>query len=107
VSTAEIVTLPDGRPALVRYFPDVEPASSLPNPPIPVYIGPPLLGQLVTLALRDKEVKGVCVTIHRRNGVVFLAPARARRENGTWSTAPGPRVPYVREEILRITITAE
>ncbi len=68
------------------------------------YIGLPLLGRRLTLSLRREDISGVCVAVHRRNGVIFLAPAGARREDGTWSTLPGARTPYVREEILRITV---
>ncbi len=75
-----------------------------PNPQIPVYIGPMLLGRRLELELRQAIVRGVCVALHRGHGVVVLAPARVQREDGTWATLPGKRLPYVREEILCLTV---
>ncbi len=115
--TAEILDLSDGVKALVRHA-EQEPT---PNAPIPVYIGLPLLGQRVELELRrigvyDADtrkvsvipsgtiVRGVCVAIHRSNGVVVIAPCARRREDGSWATHTGPRLSYVREEILAITV---
>lgn len=95
------------RHVLVRHFPDREPASVVPNPRIPIYIGPSLLGQRVELELRSSAICGVCVAIHRDNGVVVLAPARTRREDGTWATTNGKRIPYVREEILTLTVDGD
>lgn len=69
------------------------------------YIGVPLLGRRVELALADyTEERGVVVAVHRKRGEILLAPVGQRTDNGTWRTGAGKRWKRARAEILSVTV---
>lgn len=84
------------------------PVPSVTNDVLPVYIGLPLLGRRVELEVRVvgglRRICRVVVAVHRAQEQIVVAPARARRQDGSWATTDEDRQTFARREIGRITV---